>query len=83
MKNKEDLLDLKEQIADAKTEISKKEGSRETLMSQLKEQYQCESIEDADGKVKKLDKQIGSLQIQIEEGTLELEKKLKLQKQDV
>lgn len=70
-----DLLDLKSQIDDAKTSVSELKGQQTALLKQLKENYKCNTIEEADKLVEKMRKDIATLQKQIDEHTAELEKK--------
>jgi uncharacterized protein (DUF885 family) len=70
-----DLLDLKQQIADAKTSVSELKGQQTALMKQLKDTYRCNTIEEANALAEKMRKEIASLQSQIDEHVAELEKK--------
>ena len=72
----EELLELKQQIETSKIHASELKGKLDYLQLQLKEKWGCVSIEEAEKRVKMLDKKIQKLQEQIEEGTIELEKQL-------
>ena len=69
------LLELKQEIDEAKTKVSELTGQKNALMKQLKEEYGCKTIQDADNKVDDLEKQIDDLNSQIEQGIEELETK--------
>lgn len=70
-----DLLDLKQQIDDAKTSVSELKGQQTALLKQLKDTYKCNTIEEADALVEKMRKEIATLQRQIDTHVAELEKK--------
>ena len=69
------LLDLKAQIEEAKSSVSELKGQQNALLKQLKDTYKCNSIEEADKKVGVMQKDIATLQKQIDGHTAELEKK--------
>ena len=73
--NEQDLLDLKQQIEDAKTSVSELKGQQTALLKQLKDTYKCNSVEDAERMVAKLKTDANKLQKQIDEATKELEEK--------
>jgi predicted nucleic acid-binding Zn-ribbon protein len=69
------LLDLKDQIEDAKQSVSELKGQQTALLKQLKDTYKCSSIEEAEKKAEQMKKDIDKLQKQIDEGCKELEEK--------
>ena len=69
------LLNLKEEINEAKTKVSELTGEKQALLRQLKEQYACKTIEEAQKKVKSIQKEIEQLEKNIEQGIEELETK--------
>lgn len=71
-----ELLELKQQIDDAKSTIKNLEGRRDLLMEQLKEKWGLKTIAEAEKKVKSLETSIEKYDTQIEESTAELEKQL-------
>ena len=73
--NERELLDLKHQIEDAKTSVSELKGQQQMLMKQLKDEWKCNTIEEAERKIKSMGKEIDALQTQIDEGVKELEEK--------
>lgn len=73
--NEKELLKIKERIDDAKSEINKLEGKQASLLDQLKEQFNCSSIKEAEKQLDKQSKQIEELEQQIEEGVAELKNK--------
>ena len=74
----EKLLELKREIDDAKSEISELKGSKKQLMKDLKEQWDCNSLEEAEKAHQKLGVEIEKLSTQIEKGVKELNEKYEL-----
>ncbi len=68
-----ELLELKEEIDNAKTLAAELKGRNQMLMQQLKENFQLKSLAEAEKKLKSYDKQIEDLQSQIDELLAELE----------
>ena len=69
------LLDLKNDIEEAKTTVSELKGQEKALMKQLKDDWKCVSIAEAESKLKKIEGEITSLEKKIETGVKELEDK--------
>jgi hypothetical protein len=80
--DKQGLLDLKESIDKAKTEVSKLTGKKEHLMQQLKTEWKCNTIGEAEEKVKEFEKKSKKLESQISDGIAELEEKYQLNEED-
>ena len=78
MSTTEKLLDLKQDIDNAKTEIAKLEGKKEAVMKELKDQWKCTTIKQAEKKLQGFEKEAGELGEQIEKGVTELEEKYEL-----
>lgn len=72
--DEQQLLKLKKDIEEAKTEVSELKGSRKHLMQQLKEQWGCASIDQAAKKLEKLKEEEQILEKKIAEGIKQLEK---------
>lgn len=72
-----ELLQLKDEIDEAKTKVAELKGQQQMLMNQLLETYGCKTIADAEKKLKLMDKEISTVQNQIDEGIKELEEKYK------
>jgi len=70
-----DLLDLKQQIDDAKTSVSELKGQQTALLKQLKDTYKCNSVKEAEVLAEKMQRNITALQTQIDKHTKELEEK--------
>jgi len=68
-----DLLKLKQEIDQAKSSVSELKGQQTALLKQLKEEWGCSSIEEAEKKIKKMQKEIETLDASIETGLEELE----------
>jgi len=73
--NETQLLKLKKEVDEAKTEASQLEGQKKELMKQLQEDWSCSTIEKALEKSKKMQKDIDTITVQIEEGLDQLEEK--------
>lgn len=69
------LLKLKKQIDDAKAETAELKGHLTALHNQLKSDWKCSTVEEAEKLVKKMDKDLAALNKQIETGLEELEEK--------
>lgn len=70
-----DLLDLKEEIDQAKTKKAEYVGQKNALMKQLKDTWGCTTLEQAEKKLASIEKQIADLKSSIEEKTAELQSK--------
>ena len=70
--DKQDLLDLKEDIEEAKKKASQLSGKLELLQAQLKKEWGCSTIEQADAKLIKMERDAEALSIQIKEGIAKL-----------
>jgi predicted nuclease with TOPRIM domain len=74
--NEVDLMELKQDIEDAKQKVSELKGERQALLKQLKEEWGCETIEQAEEKIKELNAELESVSEKISEGTKKLEVKM-------
>ena len=70
----QELLDLKDKVETAKTTVSELTGQRTALMKQLKDDWDCKTLAEAEAKLKEMEKNISILDKKIERGTAELEK---------
>lgn len=70
-----DLLKLKQQVDAAKQEVSELKGHQSALMKQLKDDWKCESVEDAEKKLKSIKQEIECLDESITKGIEEIEEK--------
>lgn len=73
---KQDLLDLQEEISDAKTSTSEFKGQQTAVLKQFKDEHDCNTVEEAEEKVETLDKNIASLDKKIKRFSTELEEQL-------
>ena len=73
------LLDLKKKIEDAKSTVAEYKGQLKSLMEQLKSDYGCSTLEQAEKKLKSLKGQIEDLNAEIEEGIEKLQEKYNLE----
>jgi len=69
------LLDLKKKVDDAKSAVSELKGQQTALMNQLKTDWKCNSVEEAEKKLKEMETNIASIERKIEKGVKELEEK--------
>lgn len=69
------LLNLKEDIATAKNKVAELKGQQNALQLQLKEEWGCTSIEDAEKQLQVMEGTIATLDKQIQKGVEELNEK--------
>jgi len=72
----QDLLDLKEKVDAAKTAVSELTGQKTALMKQLKDDWDCSTIEEAEEKITSMEERISTLDKKIKKSTEELEAKI-------
>lgn len=63
--NEKDLLELKEEIEDAKVELSNLEGRRDSLLEQLEEEWDCVDLIEAENKLSELETELEEIQEKI------------------
>ena len=73
-----DLLRLKKDIDEAKNTLAELNGQKGTLTKQLKENWGCSTIEEAEKVLKKMQIEIEKIQEDIDSGISELEEIYKL-----
>lgn len=73
--NEQQLFELKERIDTTKSKVSELKGQQQLLMKELKEQWNCDSVETAEKKAKTIENEINALNTKIDKGTEELEEK--------
>ncbi len=66
------LLELKEEIETAKSKISELTGTQKQLMKDLKTEWDCTTLEQAEKKHEELGKEINVLSDKIDKGVKEL-----------
>jgi len=74
--NTKQLLDLKKQIDEAKTSMSELRGRRTYLIQQLKKQWDCKDINEANKKLNEMEKEIQKLEKEITKGITDIEEKI-------
>jgi predicted transcriptional regulator len=72
----QELLNLKEEIEEAKQKTSELKGEKQALMKQLKSEWDCNSLEEADKKRQVKTTEREKISEKIENGMVELENKL-------
>jgi len=70
-----DLLKLKKQIDEAKSEVQQLKGRKEYLIQQLKKDWDCEGLEQAEKKLDEYKKEVEELENRIFKQTNELKQK--------
>ncbi len=78
MSTTEKLLQLKSEIDQAKTKVSELTGRKQGLMKELKDDWQCTTLKQAEKKARDLEKEIADLSAGMEKGVTELEEKYEL-----
>jgi len=73
MLKESELLALKTKVEEAKTTVSELKGHQQALLKQLKDDWGCKTIEDADKKLKTMKASIEKITEDIETKTAELE----------
>ena len=76
--NEKQLLELKQEIDEAKSKISELTGTKNQLMKDLKEKWDCKTLEEAEVSHKKLANEIRTLSDKIDKGVKELNEKYEL-----
>jgi septal ring factor EnvC (AmiA/AmiB activator) len=71
------LLALKKEVDDAKSTVSEYKGHQTALMKQLKDDWQCDTIEQAEKKLATMKKDLELLTKDIEEGEKKLNEMIK------
>jgi len=69
----EDLIDLQEEIAESKTKKAQLEGERNAIMKQLKEDWGCKTVKQAEALIEEKEQEVKALEVDIETGLEELE----------
>jgi chromosome segregation ATPase len=73
----QELFELKGEIDEAKQKVSELTGQKNALMTQLKEDWGCDTIEEAEERLATMDKNITIITKKIEKASQELEAKFK------
>ena len=73
------LLDLKDQVEEAKEKVSELKGQQNALSKQLKDDWDCSSVANAEIKLKSMEAAITLLDKKIEKGVQELKEKYNIE----
>ena len=73
--NKEDLLKLKTEVDKSKQKLAEIKAEEKLLMKQLKENWDCDSLEEANSLLATLKKELAEEQLELETAKYELEEK--------
>lgn len=71
--SEKELLELKEEINEAKKEVAEYTGRNAEILSQIKQEFGCKNIKETKAKMTSLELQIEKYSESIEEGIQELE----------
>lgn len=63
--NEQELLKIKEQIEEAKGEVSELQGRKKYLLQELKENWGCKTVDEAFEKIELLKKQVEDIENKI------------------
>jgi hypothetical protein len=69
-----ELLDLREEISQAKEKVAGLQGQQELLMKQLKDNWSCNSVDEAEKKLAAMEKEVEQLTALIERKTEDIYK---------
>lgn len=75
MMNEKQLLELKQQIDDAKTEVATLKGKLQHLNEQLLKEWECKTLQDAEKKIIQLQQEAEKIDKQLQTNLQELEEK--------
>jgi len=76
MSKEQELLRLKKEIEDAKSEISEYKGRKTQLTKQLKDDWDCTTTKQSEDKLVEMEKKLASLNTQFNEGVEKLEQEM-------
>ena len=68
-----DLLNMKEEIEQAKVKVNQLEGHKSALMKQLLDEWKCKTVKEAEKKLEELKTQLSSISSEIAEGIKKLQ----------
>ena len=64
--NEQELFDLKEEIEEAKQLLASLTGQEKMVLENLKKQFDCKSLQEAENLLRKKEEEIGKLKKEIE-----------------
>lgn len=73
----EELIELQEEIEERKTQKAQLEGEKNAIGKQLKEDWGCKNLKQAEALIEEKESAVAKLEEELEEGLEELEKLLK------
>jgi predicted nuclease with TOPRIM domain len=76
MMNEVELLKLKGKIDEAKSKASELQGQKDYLLKELKTNWKCTDVEEAETKLEEINETISDLDEQIKDGLVKLEKQI-------
>ena len=75
MMNESELLQLKQEIDSAKTQVAEHEGEKKSILASLLERFGCKTLKEAEAKAAKLQEEIDTAQAELDKGIAEIEEK--------
>ena len=73
--NEAELLQLKEKIDSAKTQVAEYEGEKKSIIASLLEHFDCRTLKEAEAKAAKLQDEIDTAQAELDKGIADIEEK--------
>lgn len=75
----QELLNLKQEIEEAKTKVAELQGSKKHLMKELENDWKCTTVKQAEKKLETMKAELEKLKQKIQESTEELMEKYDLE----
>ncbi len=73
--NEQDLLELKDEIEDAKTQVAELKGKEKYLKQELQDKWNCETMKEAEKLLSQMEKDAEKIDKQIQKETKQIEDK--------
>ena len=72
-----DLMTIKRKVDEAKEELAERRGKERTLLEQLKERWDCNSVSEAEKKLKSMNSELIKMEKDLDADTKKLNEKLR------
>jgi hypothetical protein len=79
---KQELLDLLDEVQEAKSSTSELKGQQTAITRQLKDDFNCNSLEEAEDEIDNMNKKLTIFDKKIKRGSAELEEQLNEEEED-
>lgn len=67
MSNADKLLQMKSRITQRQGELDKAQGAQETNLKRLKDEFGCDTMDEAETQLNELDQEVKDLEIEVEQ----------------